>query len=75
MEKLYIINLKVLNISIHHYDADGLSAGAITCSALVKMGKDYTRDSFKRIGEKEVQEIKMKKEKNIRFRWRCRRRT
>lgn len=50
---------------IHHYDADGLSAGAITCSSLIKMGKDYTRESFKKISENEVEEIKKKKEKNL----------
>lgn len=50
---------------IHHYDADGLSAGAITCSSLIKMGKDYTRESFKKIAENEVEEIKKRKEKNI----------
>ncbi len=50
---------------IHHYDADGISAGAITCSALMKMNKDYTKDSFKRIGEKEVENLAKRKEKNI----------
>jgi len=59
------INKKDNFLVIHHYDADGLSAGAITCSSLIKMGKDYTRESFKKISENEVEEIKKRKEKNL----------
>ena len=50
------INKKDNFLVIHHYDADGLSAGAITCSGLIKMGKDYTRESFKKISENEIEE-------------------
>ncbi len=59
------INKKDNFLVIHHYDADGLSAGAITCSSLLKMGKDYTRESFKKISDNEVEEIKKRKEKNL----------
>lgn len=50
---------------VHHYDADGLSSGALTAAALEKMGKDYRRLCFRRFSQNEIEEINRRPEKNI----------
>lgn len=52
---------------VHHYDADGLSSGALISAALEKMGKDYTRLCYRKLSSKELQEISERKEKNVIF--------
>ncbi len=50
---------------VHHYDADGLSSGALVAAALEKMGKDYSRLSYRKLSPKEFEEIAGRKEKNV----------
>ena len=46
---------------VHHYDADGLSCGAIVCRALVSSGKNFSRRVAKRLDEKTIDEIAAQK--------------
>ncbi|MEM3364618.1 MAG: DHH family phosphoesterase [Candidatus Micrarchaeia archaeon] len=50
---------------VHHYDADGLSSGALVAAALEKMGKAYSRLCFRKLTQKELGEIAQRKEKDV----------
>lgn len=50
---------------VHHYDADGLSSGALAAAALEKMGKSYSRLCYRKLSPKELEEIHARKERNI----------
>ncbi len=50
---------------VHHYDADGLSSGALTAAALERMGKSYSRICVRKLADKELELIAGRKEKNV----------
>ncbi len=50
---------------IHHYDADGLSAGATVSAGLEKMGKSYERHCFRKLSEREIDFIANSSKKNV----------
>ena len=52
---------------VHHYDADGLSGGALAAGALERMGKAYSRLCYRKISGKEIEEIIGRKEKSVLF--------
>ncbi|MCX8199970.1 MAG: DHH family phosphoesterase [Candidatus Micrarchaeota archaeon] len=50
---------------VHHYDADGISSGALVAAALEKMGKGYSRLCFRKLAQKELEEIAKRKERDV----------
>ncbi len=42
---------------VSHYDADGISAAAIVCQTLQRLGKEYQASMFKSLGPKEMEAI------------------
>ncbi|MEM0437687.1 MAG: DHH family phosphoesterase [Candidatus Micrarchaeia archaeon] len=52
---------------VHHYDADGLSGGALAAAALEKMGKDYSRVCYRKLSDRELAEVGARNEKDVIF--------
>ncbi len=52
---------------VHHYDADGLSSGAVVSAGLELMGKKYNRVCYRKLTDKEIQAVKDAPLKNVIF--------
>ncbi|MDO8554291.1 MAG: DHH family phosphoesterase [Candidatus Micrarchaeota archaeon] len=52
---------------VHHYDADGLSSGALVCSALKKENKKFRRMCIKKLDDKVIDGLKDANEQEIIF--------
>lgn len=50
---------------VHHYDADGLSSGALVAAALERMNKNYSRLCFRKLSDREISAIAERNEKNV----------
>ena len=52
---------------VHHYDADGLSSGALVCFALKKAGKKFRRMCIKKLDDNVIDKLKSDNEREIIF--------
>lgn len=54
-------------IVVHHYDADGLSSGALVCSALTKNGRKFRRMCIKKLDNSVIDKLKKDNEQEVIF--------
>lgn len=47
---------------VHHYDADGLSSGAIVCGAFLSAGKKFRRKCVRQLRDEEIDPVAREKE-------------
>ncbi|HSB47231.1 MAG TPA: DHH family phosphoesterase [Candidatus Bilamarchaeum sp.] len=52
---------------VHHYDADGLSSGALVCSAFIDEGKKFRRECIKKLDDAAIERYLASGEKEIIF--------
>ncbi len=47
---------------VHHYDADGVSAGALVTGAFLKQGKSFRRECISKLDDQAIEKLKKEKE-------------